>query len=146
MIGYYYIKSKFPMRFTTYFSYNKVLHGNLVSPTTTTDVCPTPSLSLSYDYGNTIPPLPNQIYDLSDDGLDIDAVAPMIEADVDDDPFEVFCNGNDDDDDASLFAGLMNDNDVDIDSSSMIAVDELLSLDRVLGLDSPLLDIDNDWM
>ena len=106
---------------------------------TTTDVSSTPS----HDYGNTTPPLPNQIYDLSDDGLDIDAVAPMIEADVDDDPFEVFCN---DDDDASLFAGVMYDNDVDIDSSSMIAVDELLSLDRVLGLDSPILDIDNDWM
>ena len=118
--------------------------GKWVSPISTTDIAPTPSLSLSYNV--TIPPLPNPIYDVSDGGLDIDVPAPMVVPHVEDESLEFFCKNNVDDEDASLFAGFINGNDDDMDGSSIIAVDELLSLDRMLGLDSSSLDIDNDWL
>jgi hypothetical protein len=119
-----------------------VAAGNLASPSTITDVCLTPSLSLPYDM--TIPPLPNQIYDVSDDGLDMEIVNPIVAPHMGHDSIEFL--RKDDDDDASLFDGIMNDNDEDVDGSSIVAVDELLMLDRILGFDSPVLDIENDWL
>ena len=52
----------------------------------------------------------------------------------------------DDDEDASLFAGLVNTDDGDMDGSSIVAVDELLSLDRILGFDSADFDVDQEWL
>jgi hypothetical protein len=115
---------------------------NLASPSTISDVCLTPSLSLPYDM--TILPLPNQIYDVADDGLDIEIIKPIVAPHMEHDSIEFL--RKDDDDDASLFDGIMNDNDEDIDGSSIVAVDELLMLDRILGFDCPVLDIEGDWL
>ena len=45
-----------------------------------------------------------------------------------------------------FFVGILNDNEDDIDGSSIVAVDELLSLDRILGFDSSDLDLVDDWL
>lgn len=107
-------------------------------------ISPTPALS-SHDV--TIPPLPNRIDMVSNDGLDtgiLDVVSNIVPY-MDKDSIS-FLHERDADDDASLFAGLLNENDVDIDGSSVVAVDELLSLDRILGFDSTDFDVDNDWL
>jgi hypothetical protein len=117
---------------------------NMVSSSTTTDVCIAPPLPFAYDM--MMPSLPNHIYDVPLHNIEnIDTMAPSVAAHVENIPIEFLCNK---DDDASLFAGLMNgnDDDDDMDGSSISAVDELLSLDQILGFDSTELDIHSDWL
>jgi hypothetical protein len=109
---------------------------NLVSPVSVSTFCPTTALSsLS---------LPNHIYDIKEEGLYIDDTEPITLPPMENSSIPFL--HDDDSDDASIFAGLDNTDDDDMDGSSIVAVDELLSLDRILGFDSTDFEVDQEWL
>ena len=113
---------------------------------------PTPAVTLSYE----VPSMPNPIDDISEDELcvDVDDDVPLSLVDSSSIPF--LCNDDDDeivngdDDDALLLAGFVHDHehddDDDLDGASIVAVDELLSLDRILGFDTNDFNVDHEWL
>ena len=96
---------------------------------------PTPTIPMSCD-DVVSPTVANDTY----------SFAPMILPTCDSDSGTSFLRDDDDSDDALLFAGILNNNEDGIDGSSIVAVDELLSLDRILGFDSSDLDLVDDWL
>ncbi len=108
-----------------------VSNGNVAHPDSVSTLDATPTVSTSCDIMT--PSVANDIYSL----------APMIVPTCEGDSVTFLRDDDDDGDGALLFDGFLNDNE---DGSSIVAVDELLSLDRILGFDSCDIDLDDDWL
>ena len=109
-------------------------NGVMAHPDTISIFDPTPTIPTSCD-DVVSPKVANDTYSFT----------PMILPTCDSDS-GTFLRDVEDSDDALLFAGMLNDNEDGIDGSSIVAVDELLSLDQILGFDSSDLDLDDDWL